>query len=336
VSLEALGAVVPSAGQSVQVSKVSIPDPGPGEVLIRMEACGICRSDLFVSSLQKLPLEPLTLGHEGIGIIQEVGPGVTDFAIGDRVGITFLASTCGECELCRAGRERFCPKQKNTGYTVQGVLATYAVASAQHLVRVPRALKARDAAPLCCAGWTAYGAVRECNLQSGQSLAIYGFGGLGQLALQYARHRGLRVAVADLTQSKLEQAQAHGAEFTVRGEDGARKLQRQFGGADAVVVFTASADGIDQALRSVKRAGSVVLVGLSTERMSISITDTILKGIRLQGNFLGTRSDLEEVFRLAERGDVKAQTEEHDFAAAPDVMDRLKHNQLRSRAVIVF
>src|SRR5262249_34840420 len=159
-----------------------------GEVLVHMEACGLCHSDLFVSSLEKLPFTPLTLGHEGIGRIAAVGAGVAGFATGDRVGITFLASTCGVCPLCSAGSERFCPRQLNFGYTVNGALADWAVVPAPLLFSVPESLEAGGAAPLCCAGWTAYGALREAALQRGDSVALFGMGGLGHLAIQYARH----------------------------------------------------------------------------------------------------------------------------------------------------
>src|SRR5437763_4293024 len=145
-------AILPAPRQPVGVTEFELPEPGPGEVLLRMEACGICHSDLFVAGLERLPVLPLTLGHEGIGRVEWVGQGVTSVAVGDRVGITFLAATCGECELCRSGRERYCARQLNSGYTVQGVLASLAVVRAQYLARIPDSLNAAEAAPICCAG----------------------------------------------------------------------------------------------------------------------------------------------------------------------------------------
>ncbi len=186
---------------TITVASIPVAEPGTGEVLIRMEACGLCHSDLFVASLKKLPLTPLTLGHEGIGRIEAVGPGVSGWAEGDRAGITFLASTCGVCALCTTGRERFCPRQLNFGYTVNGALAGYAVAPALLLFHVPDGLPADEAAPLCCAGWTAYGALREAGLQAGESVAVFGMGGLGHLAIQYARRLGLRVAAVDVSET---------------------------------------------------------------------------------------------------------------------------------------
>ena len=321
---------------AIVLASMEAPDPGPGEVWIRMEACGICHSDLFVAGLEKLPLVPLTLGHEGIGRVAAAGEGVTDLKIGDRVGMTFLGATCGSCDLCRSGLERYCAKQLNFGYTLHGGMTGLAVARAQHLIRVPDGLAAAEAAPLCCAGWTAYGAIREAGLGAGQLLAIFGMGGLGHLAVQYARRAGLRVAVADVSEEKLAQGRALGADFTVSGESAGRTIQKEAGGADAAIVFTGSPAAIQQAFRSVKRTGTVVLVGLSTNQYELPIVDTVLKGIRIRGSYLGTRDDLAEVLRMGALGQVKARVETHEVEAAPELLERLKSGRLLGRAVVVF
>src|SRR6266567_4124313 len=154
-------AVLPQARGAVAVRSVELGEPAAGEVLVRMEACGICHSDLYVTGLEKVPAAPVTLGHEGIGRVEALGEGVTQWAAGDRIGITFMGTACGACEWCCSGRERFCPKQTNFGYSLQGALSDFAIAPAAALVRVPRDLPAEIAAPLCCAGWTAYRALRE-------------------------------------------------------------------------------------------------------------------------------------------------------------------------------
>ena len=262
-----------------------------------MEACGICHSDLFIAGMEKPPVVPQVLGHEGIGRVESVGDGVTSFAKGDRVGVTFLASTCGECEWCRTGRERFCPRQLNSGYTAPGVLAGFVSVAAQHLVRVPGGLNAAEAAPMCCAGWTAYRAVKETMAAPGATIAIFGMGGLGHLAVQFARHAGLRVAAVDVSDEKLALARSVGAEITVTAENAGRTLQKDYGGVDAAVVVTGSAAAAGQALRSLKRCGTVVLVGMAQGPAELPIVDTVLKGITIRGSFLGTREDLEEVFQ---------------------------------------
>lgn len=321
---------------AVTVTSIRVAEPGTGEVLVKMEACGLCHSDLFVASLEKLPLAPLTLGHEGIGRVEAVGAGVQGFAAGDRAGITFLASTCGACALCASGQERFCPRQLNFGYTVQGALAGYAVVPAPFLVHVPETLPAAGAAPLCCAGWTAYGALREAGLRPGQSVALFGMGGLGHLAIQYARHLGLHVAAVDVAENKLEMARALGADLAVPAGNAARTLQKQWGGADAAIVLTGSPAAMQQAFRSLKRTGTLITSGLSTNRYELPIVDTVLKGISIRGSYLGTRADLAAVFQLAESGVGRAHVEEHALVEAPKLFEAMRRGEILGRAVIVF
>jgi propanol-preferring alcohol dehydrogenase len=190
-------------------------------------------------------------------------------------------------------------------------------------------------APLCCAGWTAYGALREAGLSTGNTVAIYGYGGLGQLALQYGMAQGLKVAVADVSEMKMELARTAGAFFTAGSQDSGRTLQKQVGGVDAAVVFTDSTEAMEQAIKSVKRTGTVVLVGLTTRDLSLSITETILKGIRLVGSFLGTRKDLEDVFRLGNQG-IRPATQSFPLDQAPEVLAGLRRGEIAGRAVIVF
>ena len=334
--VERMAAVLTAPRGEVSVVADHIGEPGPGEALVRMEACGICHSDLFVAGLERLPLVPLTLGHEGIGRVEAVGLGVASVAVGDRVGITFLAATCGECELCRSGRERYCARQLNAGYTVHGALANRAIVRAQHLAWIPDSLNAAEAAPICCAGWTAYGAVRESALDPGQLLGIFGMGGLGHLAQQYAAIRGVRVAAVDISEEKLRMASQLGAEVAVPAENASRRLQKEWGGVDAAVVLTPAPAAIEQAFRSVKRTGTVVLVGLAASRFELPIVDTVLKGIAVRGSFLGTRQDLNDALQLAAAGKVKPQVETHPLDLAPTLLGRLQRGELMGRAVVVF
>jgi propanol-preferring alcohol dehydrogenase len=343
-STRTLAAVLAQARGAVTVDPVYLGEPGPGEVLLRMQACGVCHSDLFVAGLAQLPVAPITLGHEGIGTVEAVGEGVTadvnsgahTWAPGDRAGVTFLGTTCGSCEWCNSGRERFCPKQTNFGYTLQGSLAQFAIVPARALVRIPAALAATDAAPLCCAGWTAYGALREAALAPGQSVALFGFGGLGHLALQIARRQGLRVAVVDVSEAKLEQARAGGAEITARAEEAGRRLQKEAGGVNAAIVLTASPAAIQQAFRSLRRNGTLVLVGLAASGYELPLVDTVLKGVTVRGSFLGTRQDLAEVFELACAGAIQAHVETHELGETPAVLESLRRGEIAGRAVIAF
>jgi alcohol dehydrogenase, propanol-preferring len=334
--LERMAAVLTAPRGEVRVMADRIAEPGPGEALVRMEACGICHSDLFVAGLERLPLVPLTLGHEGIGRVESVGPDVNGLAAGDRVGITFLASTCGACELCRTGRERYCARQLNSGYTVHGALANRTVVRAQYLARIPDSLDAAEAAPICCAGWTAYGAVRESGLAAGQLLGIFGMGGLGHLAQQYAAARGLRVAAVDVSQEKLRMATDLGAEIGVEAANAGRTLQKEHGGVDAAIVLTPAPAAIEQAFRSVKRTGSVVLVGLAGAKFELPIVDTVLKGIQVRGSFLGNRQDLEDALQLAAACKVKPYVETHPLDLTPTLLERLQRGEMIGRAVVVF
>lgn len=330
------GLVLRTARAPVTVEDLDIPAPAAGHVLVKMEACGICHSDLFVAGLETPPLLPLVLGHEGVGRVEKLGAGVASFAPGDRVGITFLASTCGACEWCLTGRERFCPRQVNSGYTAAGVLAGYASVAAQQLVRVPDTLTAAEAAPLCCAGWTAYHAVHEAGRAPGATVAIFGMGGLGHLAVQYARQAQLRVAAVDVAEQKLALARDAGADIAVLAENAGRTLHKEHGGADAAVVLTASTATIGQALRSLKRCGTLVLVGLAHGSFDLPVIDTVLKGITIRGSFLGTRQDLEEVFRLAACGAVRPHIERRGLDDAPSLLEKMHRGDLVGRAVIEF
>jgi alcohol dehydrogenase, propanol-preferring len=321
--LEAVSIVLKEARGPVTLQREPLSEPGTGEVRLRIEACGLCHSDLFVCGLAKLPLAPLRLGHEGIGRIEAMGPDVADWKVGDRAGVTFLGATCGVCEWCQSGRERFCPKQTNFGYTLQGALGDHVIAPAAALVSVPEDLPAEVAGPLCCAGWTAYAAVREAALAPGQRVALFGFGGLGHLALQIARHQGLRVAVVDPSVEKMEASRSAGAEEEAKG-------------MDAAIVFTGAAKAVPDAFRSLRRNGTLVLVGLSVANYELPLVETVLKGITIRGSYLGSRDDLKQVFALARAGAIRPHVHTHSIEETPALLDRMSRGEVPGRAVIAF
>jgi propanol-preferring alcohol dehydrogenase len=329
-------AVLRQARGRVEIDEVAVGEPRAGEVLLRMEACGVCHSDLFVAGLEKLPAEPVILGHEGIGRVEVVGPETAGWSIGDRAGMTFLATTCGACEWCRADGERFCPKQTNFGYSRHGALAGYVVAPAAALVRVPPELGAADAAPMCCAGWTAYRALSEAGAATGGMVALFGLGGLGHLALQMARLRGLRVAAVDVSGEKLEIARADGAELALPADGAGRTLQKECGGVDAAIVMTPSTAAIQQAFRALKRRGTLVLVGMAVSQYELPLVDTVLKGISVRGSYLGTKRDLAEVFELARTGAVRARVSTHGLEETPEILERMRRGEVVGRAVVML
>ncbi len=329
-------AVLPWPQAAVTVTPMDLRPPDAGEVLLRMEACGLCHSDLFIAGLEKLARTPLVLGHEGIGRIEAVGPGVSDWVAGDRAGVTFLGTTCGSCEWCLSGRRRFCPEQTNFGYTLSGALAEYVVAPAAGLVPVPADVAAASAAPLCCAGWTALGALREADLRPGQSVALFGVGGLGHLALEIARVQGLRVAAVDVSEEKVEFARAAGAEIALSGSDAGRVLQKEQGGVDAAIVFTAAPSAVSQAFRALRRNGTLVLVGLSRSQYELPLVETVTRGIVIRGSYLGTHEDLQEVFRLLGAGAIRPHVHTHELAETPALIEQMRRGTLMGRAVIRF
>jgi propanol-preferring alcohol dehydrogenase len=315
-------------------------EPGPPadrEVQVEMEACGVCHSDLMIAGLEQLPVAPLVLGHEGIGRVRALGDGVSGIDVGDRVGVTFLASTCGTCELCTAGEERFCARQLAHGYTRHGAMGNLVNVAAGQLVRVPSGLPAVAAAPLCCAGWTALGAVRGAHLGAGQRLAVFGLGGVGHLAVQYARHLGIKVVAVDVNEAKLEHALALGAEVALPAADAGRAIARSFGGVDAAIAFTSAAEALREALRSLKRRATLYLVGMADRaRVDLSLNDAILKGIAVRGSYLGTRADLEDVFAMAAAGIALPHIEICAPGEVAGVLDRLRAGQVLGRAVVSF
>jgi propanol-preferring alcohol dehydrogenase len=321
---------------AVAVESIDRGAPGPGDVLVRMEACGVCHSDLFVTSLEKLARTPLTLGHEGIGRVEAVGEDVQGWSVGERAGITFLGTTCGSCEFCRSGRERYCARQTNFGHTLDGALAEYAVAPAGTLVKAPEGVDAAALAPICCAGWTALGALRESGVETGQRIALFGFGGLGHLALQAARQRDVRVAVADTSEEKLQQARDAGAELAVAADSAGRTLSKEWGGVDAAIVLTGSPAAIPQAFKALKRLGTLVLVGLSVSQYELPLVDTVLKGVQIRGSYLGSRADLAEAFAMTASGALEPHVETHALEDTAEVLERLRRGQVAGRAVVRF
>jgi len=335
-------AILRAAQTPVEIADVPRPSPGPGEVLVRMQACGICHSDLFIAGLPQLPRAPLVLGHEGVGIVEALGPGVGAGlkpapTVGDRVGIAFLHRTCGQCEFCLTGRETYCPGQVHTGYMVDGALAEYAVAAADYVARIPEGLSSLEAAPLCCAGLTAYRALRKATLRAGEWVAIFGAGGLGHLAIQLARHLGLRVAAVDVAPAKLEQAVRLGAELVINGAvQKPREALARVGGAAAALTLTGSGAAIEQAFQTLKPGGILVLVGITAETFALPVLKTVMQGLRIAGAFVGTRQELREVLELAAAGHLKVQVEPCGLEDVPTVLDRMKRGAILGRAVVEF
>ncbi len=299
-------AVVLSFDQPLEMREVPTPAPQPGEVLVRIEASGLCHTDIHAArgDWPVKPAPPFIPGHEGVGIVEQTGDGVTEHAVGDRVAIPWLGHACGTCEYCVTGWETLCEAQRNTGYSVDGGHAEYAVADARYVVRVPAGIDPGEAAPLTCAGVTTYKAVKVGGVTPGDRVAIFGIGGLGHLAQQYAQIFGGETIAVDVTQEKLDLAARLGAAHVVNAAttDPVAAIEA-LGGADVAVVLAADPRVIEQAHASLRRGGRLVLVSLPKDNaMALPIFQTVLKGISVIGSIVGTRADLAEVFRLHAAG----------------------------------
>ncbi|MFB4294705.1 zinc-dependent alcohol dehydrogenase [Nonomuraea sp. ATR24] len=302
-------AVVTAFDKPVELQEVPVPEPGPSQVLVRIEASGLCHTDIHAAhgDWPVKPALPFTPGHEGVGVIVEAGSAVTGRAVGERVAIPWLGYACGTCEYCVSGRETLCESQLNSGYAINGGHAEYAVAHAAYVVPVPDGIASAEAAPLTCAGVTTYKAVKVSGLRPSERAAIFGIGGLGHLAQQYAQIFGGETIAVDVTDEKLRLARELGASHTVNAavSDPVAEINA-LGGADVAIVLAASPRVLEQAHASLRRGGRLVLVSLPKDNtMSLPVFQTVLGGISVIGSIVGTRADLAEVFELHAAGRTK-------------------------------
>lgn len=331
-------AVVEKFGEPLVVREVAIPSPGPGQALVEIVATGVCHTDLHAAEgdWPIKPTLPFTPGHEGAGIVVALGSGVTHLKEGDRVGIAWLHSACGHCDYCLSGWETLCREQQNSGYSVNGSFAEYAVAQADYLGRIPRNLSFVDAAPILCAGVTTYKGLKMTETRPGEWVVISGAGGLGHVAIQYAKAMGLHVAAVDLGPEKMAFARKLGAEITIdaKTQDPAKEIQKQIGGAHGVLVTAVSPIAFKQAVGMLRRGGTCVLNGLPPGEFPVSIFDVVLNGYTIRGSIVGTRLDLEEALAFAGEGKVKATIEILPLESINEVFSRLKKGQINGRVVL--
>src|SRR6201981_1467555 len=321
-------AVVEKFGQPLVVREVPIPTPGPGQQLLKVVASGVCHTDLHAADgdwpIQ--PTLPFIPGHEGAGIVEALGAGVTHLKEGDRVGIAWLHSACGHCECCLAGWETLCLEQKNSGYSVNGSFAEYALGQADYLGRIPSNLSFVEAAPILCAGVTTYKGLKMTEAKPGEWVVISGAGGLGHVAIQYAKAMGLHVAAVDLGPEKMALARKLGAEITIdaKTKDQPAEIQKRIGGAQGILVTAVSTIAFKQAIGMLRRGGTCVLNGLPPGEFPVSIFDLVLNGYTIRGSIVGPRLDLEEALSFAAEGRVKAIIETQPLDSINDVFQRLK------------
>ncbi|EPV2748481.1 alcohol dehydrogenase AdhP [Escherichia coli] len=353
-------AAVVTKAHHVDVTDKTLRSLKHGEALLKMECCGVCHTDLHVKNGDFGDKTGVILGHEGIGVVAEVGPGVTSLKPGDRASVAWFYEGCGHCEYCNSGNETLCRSVKNAGYSVDGGMAEECIVVADYAVKVPDGLDSAAASSITCAGVTTYKAVKLSKIRPGQWIAIYGLGGLGNLALQYAKGQWIaiyglgglgnlalqyaknvfnaKVIAIDVNDEQLKLATEMGADLAInsRTEDAARIVQEKAGGAHAAVVTAVAKAAFNSAVDAVRAGGRVVAVGLPPESMSLDIPRLVLDGIEVVGSLVGTRQDLTEAFQFAAEGKVVPKVALRPLADINTIFTEMEEGKIRGRMVIDF
>jgi propanol-preferring alcohol dehydrogenase len=330
-------AVVHKFHEPLTIDEVPPRELEPGQIRVKVEASGLCHTDIHAANgdWPVKPTPPFVPGHEGVGRVVELGPGVTEVAIGDRVAMPWLGYACGVCDYCVSGWETLCLEQKNMGYSIDGGFGEYATAYAHYVVKVPDGLDPLDAAPLTCAGVTTYKAVKVAGTRSSDLVAVFGVGGLGHLAIQYAAIAGGRVIAVDLIDEKLQLARELGAEFTINAieQDPIEAIQ-ELGGADQAIALAVSPRAFEQAYGSLRRGGKLVFVALPADNeVVLPIFETVLNGITIIGSIVGTRTDLREVFELHAAGKTHVTREVRSLDQVNDSIADVEAGRITARIV---
>jgi alcohol dehydrogenase, propanol-preferring len=333
-------AVLREFREPLSIEEVAQPIPGADEVLIAVDACGVCHSDLHLADgdwpqLVPITKRPLILGHEIAGRVVEKGSSVDSLNLGDRVGVPWLHWSCGECEFCRESNENLCVQQKITGVTVDGGYAEFVKAPASHAVKIPDALPSADAAPLFCAGVTVFRALRHASIKPGQRLAVFGVGGLGHLAVQIARELGALITAVDVSDEKLAHAVSLGASAALNAASvNVVKELRRAGGAHVALVTSASKAAYDTAFKSVRPTGILLVVGLPSEPICFAPISMAASEIRIRASSVGTREDLRHVLAMAANGKLHCQVASRPLAQANEVLAELRNGTVSGRIVL--
>lgn len=324
-------------GEPLELTQVPRPQPGEREVLVKLESCGVCHSDVhYWKGEDPLPDRPRTiLGHEGVGVIVETGPGASA-RIGSRVGIGFVYSACGKCRECRTGGETHCQSSQATGVDVDGCFAEYIVAPDDWVTAVPEGIASADAAPLLCAGVTAFSAVSKARLAPGRTAVIFGLGGVGLYAVQFARLSGATVIAVDFDEEKLAIARSLGAELAVVPGDDAERRIEELGGADACLSFAPAPSVLNSMIRVAAPRATLVQVALPPGALSFVAAEIINKGLRIVGSADGTRLERDTVMRLAGEGLIRSSVTAIPFDEINDAVVKVDEGKAIGRYVVTF
>lgn len=333
-------AVLHEFKKPLAIEEVPRPQIASDEVLIKVEACGVCHSDLHVAEgdwkqFAGIVKKPLILGHEVAGRVAETGVGVRDLKPGDRVGVPWLYWSCGECEFCKEGNENLCVKQSITGVTVDGGFAEFLKVRATHATQIPENLPALEAAPLFCAGVTVHRALKKARISPSQRVAIFGVGGLGHLAIQLAHALGAEITAVDISESKLAAARTLGAARTLnaRTTDIAKEFRRS-GGVHVALVTSGSKAAYDSAFAALRPTGMLLVVGLPAEDITFPPILMAAREARIQASAVGTREDLREVLALAAQGKIRCEVAARPLSQINEILDQMRRGEISGRIVV--
>ncbi|MFZ5583950.1 MAG: alcohol dehydrogenase AdhP [Pseudomonadota bacterium] len=331
-------AVVHEFGKPLVIEEVPVPEVPPGQVLVKVVASGVCHTDLHAADgdWPVKPSLPFIPGHEGVGYVAAVGAGVTHVKEGDRVGVPWLHTACGHCEHCITGWETLCDSQQMTGYTVNGGYAEYVLADPGYVGKLPDTLEFAPAAPVLCAGVTVYKGLKVLECKPGDWVAISGIGGLGHMAVQYAKAMGFHVIAVDVADEKLALAKTLGADVTLNAArvDPVAEIQKQIKGAHGILVTAVSRSAFSQALGMLHKRGTMSLVGLPPGDFGLPIFDVVLNAKTVRGSIVGTRKDLEEALAFAGEGKVKTHYSTDRIENINDIFGRMKAGHIDGRIVL--
>ncbi|MBN6778539.1 alcohol dehydrogenase AdhP [Pseudoclavibacter alba] len=334
-------AIVRSFDAPLDVNEMEKPTPGPHQALVKLVASGVCHTDLHAAEgdWPVKPAPPFVPGHEGVGVVEAVGPDVDDLKVGDMVGNAWMWSACGKCEFCRQGWETLCVDEQLGGYTVNGSFGEYMLVDARYAPRIPEGVDPIEAAPILCAGVTVYKGLKETEVKPGQWVVISGIGGLGHVAVQYAVAMGMRVVAVDIADDKLELAKKHGAEVVVNAKDGdpvPAVVEATQGGAHGILVTAVHPQAFDQAIGMSRKLGTIVFVGLPPAKTEVSIFDIVLNRITIRGSIVGTRQDMVEALNFFARGLIKPTLTTRTLDEINDIFDEMHRGAIDGRIVIDY
>jgi len=331
-------AVVHEFGKPLVIEEVDVPDVPPGRVLVKVAACGVCHTDLHAAEgdWPVKPSVPFIPGHEGVGYVAKLGAGVSMLKEGDRIGVPWLHTACGHCEHCITGWETLCDKQQMTGYTVNGGYADYVLADPAYVGLLPDNLEFAAAAPILCAGVTVYKGLKVLDCKPGDWVAISGIGGLGHMAVQYAKAMGFHVVAVDIADDKLALASSLGADMTINAatQDAVATVQKNIRGAHGVLITAVSRTAFAQAVGMLHKRGTMSLVGLPPGSFDLPIFDVVLNAKTVRGSIVGTRKDLQECLAFAGEGKAKAHFSTDRLENINQIFSAMKEGKIDGRVVM--